>query len=104
MKKTLSLCCLLSAGILFSASASAWDGWDDSRHRRHHAHGKHKQEYWDGACKVKRKWKGNGEYKEERKCKPAYHGHRQGPAYSVYPQITVPAIPGIIIQGTAVIR
>ena len=28
-----------------------------------------KQEFWDGNCKVERKWERNGEYKEERKCK-----------------------------------
>jgi hypothetical protein len=28
-----------------------------------------KEEFWDGNCRIERKWKGNGEYKEKRKCK-----------------------------------
>ena len=31
-----------------------------------------KQEFWDGNCKIERKWERNGEYKEERKCKGGY--------------------------------
>lgn len=32
----------------------------------------YKQEFRQGNCKVKRKWKRNGEYKEETKCKGGY--------------------------------
>lgn len=39
----------------------------------HHAM---KEEYWDGNCKVERKWKRNGDYKEKRKCKGRdHHAH-----------------------------
>jgi uncharacterized protein YcfJ len=43
---------------------------DDRReHKGHgHGHGKHKEVYWDGNCKVERKWK-HGEYEEKRKCR-----------------------------------
>ena len=27
-----------------------------------------KQEFWDGPCKIKREWKKDGDFKEERKC------------------------------------
>jgi hypothetical protein len=37
-----------------------------------------KQEFWDGNCKVERKWDGD-EYKEERKCKRG-----RAPAYGYY--------------------
>lgn len=46
---------------LLAFSSVAWAAPDK--------HGEHKEEYWDGNCKVKLKWKKHGEYKEERKCK-----------------------------------
>lgn len=47
--------------VLASVSSAAMA--DKGRHGRDH-----KQEYWDGNCKVEQKWK-KGEYKEKRKCK-----------------------------------
>ncbi|WP_295800311.1 glycine zipper 2TM domain-containing protein [uncultured Microbulbifer sp.] len=38
-------------------------GW-----KKHHKNREYKEEYWDGNCRVERKWKRNGDYKEERKC------------------------------------
>ena len=38
------------------------------RHERRHKGGDYKEEYWDGSCKIERKWEKNGKYKEERKC------------------------------------
>ncbi|MGE8318782.1 MAG: hypothetical protein ACN6O3_08525 [Comamonas sp.] len=79
---------------------------DDHRgHRRHKHHG-HKEVYWDGQCKVERKWKGNGEYKEKRKCRdrpvgyyqpapvyhqpaPVYMAPRPDPAIVISPQIVI---------------
>ena len=40
----------------------------DHDHGHGHAHGKHKEEFWDGSCKVTREWK-NGDYREKRKCR-----------------------------------
>ncbi|WP_459614495.1 hypothetical protein [Bordetella sp. 2513F-2] len=78
------------------------DPWkDESGHggyRGGHKRGDYKEEYWEGGCKVERKWKGNGEYKEERKCKPA------GYAPVVVPAPVYPVQPGVVITGTAVIR
>ena len=54
------------AAVLASAPALA----DDDDHRHGHGKGKkHKEEFWDGNCKVTREWKKDGEYKEKRKCK-----------------------------------
>jgi hypothetical protein len=41
---------------------------DDHGHRHKHKGGSYKEEFWDGHCKVERKWKRNGEFKEKRKC------------------------------------
>lgn len=95
MKKT-SIPLLVAALLLAPALAAA-----DPHKGGKHGHGAHKQEYWDGNCKVKRKFKKNGDYKEERKC----HGEAYGPgpayapAYAVPAPVLVPA-PGIVIQGT----
>jgi len=74
----------------------------DDRHRhRHHHHGEYKDKYWDGQCKVERKWKKNGRYEEKRKCRPSY-------AYpqAAYPQphYVAPGEPAIIISPSIVIR
>jgi hypothetical protein len=56
--------------LVFSSVAWADHDKDESGKGRHgYKHGEHKEEYWDGNCKVKSKWKKDGEYKEERKCK-----------------------------------
>jgi hypothetical protein len=78
MRSTL---CILAAMALLSAQAMA-DPWkDESGHgkrgeyadrdydRRYAYDREHKEEFWDGNCKVERKWERNGDYKEERKCK-----------------------------------
>ncbi|AQV93219.1 hypothetical protein BJN34_04825 [Cupriavidus necator] len=82
-----------------TAAARAGDDWDDDDHH-HHAHrykgGDQKEEFWVGNCKIKRKWKDNGEYKEERKCKdrpvvyqppPVYY--QPEPAFVVSPQVVI---------------
>ena len=72
------------------------------------AHG-HKEEYWDGHCKVERKWKKNGEYKEKRKCRGDRPVVYQQPQ-SVYmappppPVMVRPARPEIVISPQIVIR
>ncbi|MFC6978921.1 hypothetical protein [Microbulbifer taiwanensis] len=48
-------------------------GW--KKHRKHD-HTVRKEEFWDGNCKVERKWEADGDYKEERKCKADRHYHR----------------------------
>lgn len=78
--------------------AAAWADRDDHRHRHHHR-GEAKQTYYDGACKVERKWKKDGRYEEKRKCRPEY-GYPQ----AVYPQQYVtPVSPAIVIQPPAIV-
>lgn len=90
MRSTLLLAAL--AGMLAVPALHADPDKDESGHGRGHKHGHHKhkhehkhahkhghghghghkneykEEYWDGNCKVERKWK-DDEYKEERKCR-----------------------------------
>ncbi|WP_116341450.1 MULTISPECIES: hypothetical protein [Enterobacter] len=71
---------LATLATLLIASTSVYaDPWKDEsgNGRRYDYHGdSHKTVYRDGRCKVERKWEGNGEYKEERKCKGySDHGH-----------------------------
>jgi Ni/Co efflux regulator RcnB len=97
----------LAAGVFAAPLTSLADP-----HKDESGHGKHrqerhaqKQEYWDGNCKVERKWDKNGEYKEERKCKGGGQGGH-GPAVVYGPQpvyVPGPVVieqPGVVIQGT----
>lgn len=54
-------------GICFTGQAVADPDKDESGHGRKGSRD-YKEEYWDGNCKVERKWEKNGDYKEERKC------------------------------------
>ena len=70
---------------------------DKGGYSREYKGDKYKEKYWDGPCKVKREWKKNGEYKEERKCKdrrveyPRYGDayYQQGPAVVISPQVII---------------
>jgi hypothetical protein len=62
---------LLSLAILTIPFGALADDWkDESGKGRNHDRREFKEEYWDGNCKVERKMEKNGDYKEERKCKP----------------------------------
>ncbi|MBB5211198.1 glycine zipper 2TM domain-containing protein [Microbulbifer hydrolyticus] len=78
------LCGTLSAGLY--AEPPEGRGW--KKHKKHHKH-EYKEEYWDGNCKVERKWKRNGDYEEERKCKArrdyGHHHHDRGTRVVVLP-------------------
>ncbi len=103
---------LLVPLALASLSAASWAHDDDDHRHRHHRKA-HKEEYWDGHCKVERKWKHNGEYKEKRKCRdrPVVY-HAPQPVYvapqPVYvaprPAITVHRPDAIVISPQIVIR
>lgn len=68
MKNRTLLPLLLNALVLaFTPAAFADDDKDESGKGRYRAK-ERKEEFWDGNCKVERKWEKNGEYKEERKC------------------------------------
>lgn len=95
---------LLAAAMLVAAPAFADRDRDESgngRWRGHHGerhHGAHegKEEFWDGHCKVKRKWKGD-EYKEERKCRSPRHASAQPPPE---PGIVI-SLPPIVVHPSA---
>ncbi|SIQ48352.1 hypothetical protein [Pseudacidovorax sp. RU35E] len=80
----------------------------DPPHGRGHGKGHgpgHKESYWDGPCKIERKWKKNGDFDEKRKCKdhgPVGYGPAPAPAYVPVPVPVYPAQrdPGVVIQGT----
>ncbi|WP_199724984.1 hypothetical protein [Noviherbaspirillum saxi] len=62
------------------AMADSWDDESGQGKGRGHERREYKEEYWDGNCKVKRKQDKNGEYEEERKCRPlrsGYHAERR---------------------------
>ncbi|MGE8659965.1 MAG: hypothetical protein ACN6O8_24740 [Achromobacter sp.] len=90
----------LSAATLMALTPLAAEA-DSDRHHPHHRHGRgeYKEKYWDGACKVERKWKRNGDYSEKRKCRDDYR-------YGYAPQpVLVPALPApaIVINPPPII-
>ncbi|MGR4871080.1 hypothetical protein ACIPRI_19710 [Variovorax sp. LARHSF232] len=95
---------LLAAAFLFTPLVAAADPYkDESGHgKRKHGHREYKEEYWDGNCKVERKWEKGGEYKEERKCKGGHAHYGPAPAYVPAPvYVPAPAVePGVVIHGT----
>lgn len=100
MKRTLALFSICIPAVLAMAPlVSHADDDDDHRYRRR----EHKQEYWDGQCKVERKWKENGEYKEKRKCKD--RGYYQGqPVYVAPPAYMAPQPQGLVIDSRIILR
>jgi hypothetical protein len=99
---------LLAAAILFAPLAAAADPYkDEGGHgKRKYSSREYKEEYWDGNCKVERKWEKGGEYKEERKCKGGHAHYGPAPSYAPAPvYVPAPAIePGIVIQGTVRVK
>ncbi|MNK72488.1 hypothetical protein D3C87_919630 [compost metagenome] len=89
----------LSAAALISLAPLAAEAGDKHHHHRHKG-GEYKEKYWDGACKVERKWKRNGDYSEKRKCRDGY-------AYGYAPQPVavpmMPVAPAIVITPPSII-
>ena len=83
--------------LCFSASADNWYGKYDRGHKRSF---KQTTEYWDGNCKVKRKVKKDGSYKEKRDCKgPSYgrnHAYRNNYYRGSHHNDAVNLLPAII--------
>lgn len=68
MKNRTLLPLLVNAVLLaITPAALADDDKDEGGKGRYRGH-ERKEEFWDGNCKVERKWEKNGDYKEERKC------------------------------------
>lgn len=82
--------------LLGTAAINARAG-DKDGYSREYKRSEYKEKYWDGPCKVERKWKKNGEYKEKRECKdrrveyPRYGDayYQPAPAVVVSPQVIV---------------
>jgi surface antigen len=85
--------------VLASPLAHADRDKDESGKGRGHGHGhayghERKEEFWQGDCKIKRKWEKDGEYKEERKCK----GSRPDHVHVVAAQPVMVYPPWIVMQ------
>jgi len=97
------LLALFAATAVLAVSMPAFAD-DDDRHR--HRHGKYKETFWDGPCKVERKWNRKGHYKEERKCKGGYAAHYPPPAYYAAPAPAAGVYlspPSLVIQPPAIV-
>ncbi|WP_137925427.1 hypothetical protein [Cupriavidus sp. 2SB] len=98
MPRTLLSAAAVAVLSILAITAHA-DPWKDESGHGHGTRkgGEYKEEYWDGPCKVERKWKGNGEYKEERKCKD------RGAYYAPAPVYPAPE-PAIVISPQVIVR
>lgn len=65
-------------GLLLSLGTTGTALADDDDDRRGGRQRDHKEEFWDGPCKVEREWKKNGDFKEERKCRGGGEGQPEG--------------------------
>lgn len=95
-----SLACLTMAAPLFA------DPPEGRGYKKHHHEGRHeyKEEYWDGDCKVERKIKRNGDYKEERKCKGAPYREEYAYDDAPPPPTVVYAPPRPPVEAEIVVR
>ncbi|AUT46280.1 hypothetical protein C2U31_09945 [Achromobacter sp. AONIH1] len=88
----------LSAAALIALSPLSAEAGDKHHHR--YKRGEYKEKYWDGACKVERKWKRNGDYSEKRKCRDDYaYGYAPQPA--IVPMM--PVAPAIVINPPPIV-
>jgi hypothetical protein len=93
--------CVLNAGPA-AADPHKYESGKEPPYRYHDRHdsgyehrekrSERKEEYWDGNCKVERKWERDGEYKEERKCRSdGYAEPASGVVISLPPIVIIPA-------------
>lgn len=81
---TTVIAALLCGSLSMALYADPPEGRGWKKHGKHDRY-EYKEEYWDGNCKVERKWERDGDYKEERKCKRPrryadnYHHHHEQP-------------------------
>jgi surface antigen len=70
----------------------------DEGHGRKHGHHKHghKEVYWDGNCKVERKWEKDGDFKEKRKCKAEYRAAARPVIVQPAPVVVYP--PWVVVE------
>lgn len=87
-----SLACFAFVAPVF---ADPPEGRGYKKHQRH----EYKEEYWDGDCKIERKYERNGNYKEERKCERA---PSRSPAY-VYAPPPPPVEAEVVVRPPTVV-
>lgn len=86
---------MAGALICLSAVANADSGYKHG-HKGYYSGKPSSYEYWDGQCKVKRKYKKDGRYKEKRDCHPSHrrsysHRHHDDRPYGI-------RLPAIVID------
>jgi surface antigen len=83
---------LLAAVAAVIVAPAAWADRDDHEHGHGHGwgHEKHKEEFWDGNCHVKREWK-HGELREKRECRVPER------------VVVVPAQPAVVVPAQPVL-
>ena len=96
--RTSVLLAALAGGLMLSAAPALADDDDGRRRHRHHHHHHHyshggKQVFYDGHCRVERRWNGHGGYRESVKCPPAYVYH-PAPVVAYYPPPPPPVYVG----------
>ena len=96
MRSQLMQGALLAAAMLVAAPAFADRDKGESGKGRWRGQHEGKEEFWDGQCKVKRKWKGD-DYKEERKCRSPRHVSAEPPPE---PGIVI-SLPPIVVYPSA---
>lgn len=112
--KSVVVAALALAVATVSAPAIADRGKDESGQGHKHGHrghkgGEYKEEFWDGDCKVERKWERDGDYKEEVKCKDGRprarhhtHDHPDSVGVIVAPPAVVIQPPAVVIEGPSI--
>ncbi len=85
----------LLIGLGFAGQALADRDEDERGHGRKHSR-EYKEEFWDGNCKVKRKWEKDGGYEEERKCEG--RDERRGHVVVVQPAPVVVYPPWMVVE------
>jgi surface antigen len=83
---------LISFG--FASSAMADNDHGKGHGNKHHGR-EHKEEFWDGNCKVERKWEKDGDYKEKRTCNAP---HARSAAPVVVQPVTVVYPPWVVVE------
>ena len=96
---------LLAGAVLLSAPLASSADRDKAESGQQHRY-MYKEAYWDGHCKVERRFSHDGEYKEERKCRAplAYAPVVAVPVHAPQPAVVVHPSPGVAIHGSVRIR
>ncbi len=98
MKASAAVVALLLSTSALPLAAQAHD------HDDHGHHGKHKEVFWDGPCKVERKYEKHGRVKEKRECRPQEVYVQPAPVMVQPAPVLVQPQPGVVIQATGAMR